>query len=354
MKFYTYQLLKTGHRVLVAMLSAHPRPLGVGEVVKTAEMSHGSVTRELPRLDNAGYIVAAPASMYKLTEAGIAAAKAPCPVRALRSAAVPAPKVAAPVPVSAAALESRLTAPGHIMLRYIAEHPGWTIAQIAEGMGRTVQPTRDTINRLRLHGLLTLPAGRGADLAPTLTPEGADLAAKPDVKRRGYTQVPHAIVHVAVTGTQMPILHALLMRDGAPLTFAALAKAASMTVQAVERHVVHLAREGYVAHPDDAPGKVGLTEKGKRMASGDLNFAAPRPAAPVPSPQKVTAAPPPAPVVPSLDSLVPPALAMRGGIRHPAIPKPAEKPKNMTLREWQRNILPEESPLHDACARGLA
>lgn len=351
MKFYTYQLLKTGHRILVAMLSAHPRPLGCGEIARISNVSHGTTAREILRLDNAGYIVAAGGAMYKLTDAGSAAAKAPCPVRVLRPAE--ATKGPAPVPVSTAALESRITAPEYIMLRYIAEHPGWTIAQIAEGMGRTVQPTRDTINRLRLHGLLTLPAGRGAALVPTLTPEGAARAAKPDVKRRGYTQVPHAIVHVAVTGTQMPILHALLMRDGVAMSIPALAKAASMTVQAVERHVVHLAREGYVAHPDDAPSKVGLTEKGQRMASGDLNFAAPRPAAPVPSPQKVTAAPPPV-VAPPLDSLVPPALLMRGGIRHPPIPKPAERPRGVKASDWQRVTLPEASSLHDACARGLA
>lgn len=51
---------------------------------------------------------------------------------------------------------------------------------------------------------------------------------------------------------------------------------------------------------------------------------------------------------------VPHALAVRGGIKHPPIPQPAERPASMSKAEWFRGISVPPSYLHDACARGAA
>lgn len=70
---------------------------------------------------------------------------------------------------------------------------------------------------------------------------------------------------------------------------------------------------------------------------------------PVPDPET-----PPAPVTPPEGIRIPPALANLRGIRHPPLPPPVERPEGYNKRDWYRCIVPEKSPLHDACARGTA
>lgn len=70
---------------------------------------------------------------------------------------------------------------------------------------------------------------------------------------------------------------------------------------------------------------------------------------PVPDPET-----PPAPAPPPDGIRVPAALANLRGIRHPPLPQPAVRPEGYDKRDWYRRVVPEKSPLHDACARGTA
>jgi hypothetical protein len=224
-------------------------------------------------------------------------------------------------------------------LRYIGANPGKSIADIAEGMHRGAATIRDVCNRLALHGMLTMPADGGALRIPVLTAIGNERSTQPDVPRRGFTQVASANGSRLPTEHETRILQALLAR-GAPMSHAEIGKATGL--QNIARFVENLAREGYATHSDPRKGRaplVALTEKGQRLASGDLTFSAPRVAGPT---SAARTAPEPA-VRADMEALVPAALRQRRGIVHPPIPQPAMKPKNVTPSAWRGATVPNWS-----------
>lgn len=97
------------------------------------------------------------------------------------------------------------------------------------------------------------------------------------------------------------------------------------------------------------PRGLKLTDFGRGVADGlvttKVQNHGPKP---MPAPPVVEK---PAPVVE-----VPEALAgyrLPEGMKHPPIPGPATRPQGMSVRQWAAITVPEHSPLHNACARGM-
>lgn len=233
---------------------------------------------------------------------------------------------------------------------YLAAHPGQTIAEIADGMRRGIPRVLDTVRTLARMGLVTLPPGTGSDRVPVLTEEGKTV--KPPKGHRFVKPEGNGIRPVTDGG--MAVLRAILVARR-PMSNKEIATATGIGLNNLAEVIDCLVADGFAVRGDPRPRYaplVALTDKGQRMANGDLAITAPRVVLPCPEP--ATQAPQKKPEAVDVDSLVPPSFRLRGGIRHPPIPKPCERPKGFRAQRWLDITTPDASPLHDACARGLA
>jgi hypothetical protein len=216
-------------------------------------------------------------------------------------------------------------------------HPGQSIAAIAAGMRLSTGKVVSRLGALKRMGCILLPGDRGLDRVPLVTAEGVQRAAQPTPTRQGcLTPVTSPL---AVSEAGMAVLRALLVNGH--MAMAALRKKVGDAADEVR----DLAASGFVVHDR----LVALTEKGQRAATGDLHAV---PAVHIPRSEPGTRVAMGAPKR-DIDSLVPPSFRTLGGIRHPPIPRPCEKPRGLRIDLWRRATSVPDSPLHHACARGM-
>jgi DNA-binding Lrp family transcriptional regulator len=230
-------------------------------------------------------------------------------------------------------------------LQYLVAHPGQPIATIAKEMHLSTGKVVSRLGALKRMGLILLPGDRGLDRVPLVTAEGVQRAAKPVQTRQGCLTA--ITTPLAVSEAGMAILRALLVNGAMSLRELSRRLGKGWGKCAAVGDEVHaLSASGFVVHDR----LVALTEKGQRAATGDLHAVPPMQ---IPRTEPATRVAMGAPKR-DIDSLVPAALRTLGGIRHPPIPRAAERPSSIRLRDWMRHTTPDHSPLHDACARGMA
>lgn len=326
----------TDHRILVALRG--DRDMAMHQIAIAAGLGNGVVLKSLPRLELVGLIKARKHTpMYRLTDAGLAASQEPCP----GTTPPPEPTPEPPREVHAGPSEGRLTPGEHAVLQYLAAHPGLTLAEAAAGMGRSPGTCRDFCNRLSFRGLLRMPDGVGTCRVPVVTDDGHRRAKEPVQVPPNPSRLPLS-GGPRVTETGMKILRALLVADG-PMSHMKLASVVNLTHKRLRQAIEPLVSDGHVCIGTPTPRvaePISLTDKGRRMANGDLVSTTPRLP---PPPASILRPAAPVPVVVDLDNLVPPALRTRRGIVHPPLPKPAERPRGMTASAWHGATSPNWS-----------
>lgn len=326
-------------QVLNALLGGALRPADIAQRVGRNEVS---IHRRCAQLASWGLIDLLTTGRYRLTDEGRPYAEAPDPgQRRYVDLAPKRPTSAPPPPPSKpsepVAPDARLMPAERRLLEWLCAQPAMPIAEIARARGVSVQTVRDAVAALEVRGLVQV-ADHDATIpqripVPTVAGRARILSSEPASTVRFVTaDTSGGYVKPDATGEA-----ALRLMMSGPVGAVEVARACNLTTPDAGRLLAQLAGGGYALRDGEC---FGITDKGRRWLSGELRLGGPRLLAPVPPTE---ATPKPTPVPKDPDALVPAALRTRGGIRHPSIPKPAEKPRGMSRAAWAGAVVPNWS-----------
>lgn len=327
-------------QVLSALLGGALRPADIAHRFNRNEVS---IYRRCARLASWGLIDLLTTGRYRLTDEGRPYAEAPDPGERRYVDLAPKRPTSAPPPPPPSkpsepvAPDARLMPAERRLLEWLCARPTMPIAEIALARGVGVQTVRDAVAALEIRGLVQV-ADRDATVpqripVPTVAGRARILSSEPAsaVKFIG-ADTSGGYVKPDATGEA-----ALRLMTSGPVGAVEVAHACNLATPDAGRVLAQLAGGGYALREGET---FALTDKGKRWLSGELRLGGPRLIAPVPSAETP---PKPPTVVKDPDALVPSALRTRGGIKHPSIPKPAERPPGMSRAAWAGAVVPNWS-----------